>query len=189
MKKYNFVRKEAVCLLEELNLENESYIDVFKVIDGIKKHYNITVVGTDLKKLDGFTLKKDENYLLAYDNVNFHEHRIRFSIAHEIGHILLGHFNSSCVDDDYYRRIKDKEANVFAGTLLMPSKILYLKNAKNKFEIADELSVSPLSLEYRVNNLNKIAENYTISICKNCDSLIYQKGEVHYCGHCGIKIS
>lgn len=189
MKKYNFVRKEAVRLLEELNLENESYIDVFKVIEGMNKNYNITVIGTDLKKLDGFTLKKDENYMLAYDNVNFHEHRIRFSIAHEIGHIYLGHFNSPCVNDDNYCKMKDREANVFAGSLLMPSKILYLKNSKNKFEIADELSVSPLSLEYRVNNLSLTTKNYTISICKDCDALVYQKGEARYCGCCGSKLA
>jgi Zn-dependent peptidase ImmA (M78 family) len=53
-----------------------------------------------------------------------HPHRQRFTIAHELGHYLLGHSPVFCVFDDRDtsdpRRINEYQANIFASELLMP---------------------------------------------------------------------
>ncbi|OGO52535.1 MAG: hypothetical protein A2148_08555 [Chloroflexi bacterium RBG_16_68_14] len=53
-----------------------------------------------------------------------HPHRQRFTVAHELGHYILGHSPVSCVFDDRDisdpRRINEFQANVFASELLMP---------------------------------------------------------------------
>lgn len=67
--------------------------------------------------------------------------RSRFTLAHEVGHFCLGHYNGGVVTDFYrgrtdgYSDAKETEANEFAAELLMP-KIMFT-----------ELWVSGLPLE------------------------------------------
>lgn len=53
-----------------------------------------------------------------------HPHRQRFTIAHEIGHDVLGHDPVFCVFDDRSsedpRKFNEKQAQIFASELLMP---------------------------------------------------------------------
>lgn len=55
-------------------------------------------------------------------NANHHHHRTRFSIAHELGHFRAGHDPDE--DDDRRRACDDREADIFAGELLVPLELL-----------------------------------------------------------------
>lgn len=97
-------------------------------------------------------------YLIIY-NENVNEYRIRFSLAHELGHIVLGHLNEEVteisrggLDDITYYRMEG-EANVFAGNFLAPPIIINdvlgngpfdIKLLKRKFELSE-----PSLKEYR----------------------------------------
>lgn len=70
----------------------------------------------------------------------------RFTIAHEIGHILLHHFN-------YPNENREQEANMFAARLLMPMCVLYECKVKNAQEVADLCNVSFISANYRYERL------------------------------------
>ena len=56
--------------------------------------------------------------------------RKRFSIAHELGHLLMGHVKSiqkACSGEDlmdWYQSSYETQANFFAGELLLPTKLL-----------------------------------------------------------------
>ena len=70
------------------------------------------------KEIFGYTFFDIKNceYVIYYDDINAGNNKQRFSVAHEIGHIVLGHVdegieNSSEAED---------EANYFAGYLLCP---------------------------------------------------------------------
>lgn len=65
--------------------------------------------------LDGYTVKYKDTYIVLFDETSVAQ-RLRFSLAHELGHILLNHSD----DTD----IKEKEANCFASHLLIPDCIL-----------------------------------------------------------------
>jgi Zn-dependent peptidase ImmA (M78 family) len=70
-------------------------------------------------------------------NKSQHQHRQRFTVAHEIGHLLLGHTSGSFILDLNSGKPEEIEANQFAAELLMPLAMLEndikngMKNAKN----------------------------------------------------------
>ena len=74
---------------------------------------------------------EDESSDIRRDEIHYNQnhswHRKRFSIAHEIGHLL---FNTSCSDASGAsydaRGVNETEANQFASELLMP--LTFLKN-------------------------------------------------------------
>lgn len=81
-----------------------------------------------------------------------------FTLAHEIGHLLL-HKNSNSfrIDLQDYSEEGDPEnqeteANYFAGALLMPKDkfILAIRNAKNLDDVAEAFSVSKPAVEARL---------------------------------------
>lgn len=106
--------------------------------------------------------------------------RQRFTIAHEIGHILLGHDGISYRDpnyqkyNDFIKRMNEVNANSFAAELLMPEKLLRKAlektmselnyDTKQKFSDSDidylaentakKMIVSLESFKYRLKNLN-----------------------------------
>lgn len=72
-------------------------------------------------KLSG---NKDEGYCVSYDKNQLSE-RQQFSIAHELGHLLLHKIKNESSQKAYYRKIGNNsrlewEANEFAAALLMP---------------------------------------------------------------------
>lgn len=73
----------------------------------------------------------------------------RFTIAHEIGHIALKHF-------DFHDLCKEQEANMFAARLLMPMCVLKECNIKSPEEIQTLCLVSKLSAVYRFERLKVI---------------------------------
>lgn len=97
----------------------------------------------------GFTLKIKRKYFIFYDNT-ISVFMQRFTIAHEIGHIVLNHFyGSNHVNDE-------KEANMFAARLLMPMCVLYECNVKSPLEIQRMCGVSMLAANYRFQRLKLV---------------------------------
>lgn len=90
--------------------------------------------------------------------------RQRFTIAHELGHMELGHgpglrdnnwsFSGSVQD------LKEREANAFAAELLMPSEVIkWLVVERGERDIArmsQELGVSEAAMRFRLKNLGYI---------------------------------
>lgn len=100
--------------------------------------------------------------------------RQRFTIAHEIGHLVLGHQGDVFVDRTVMRRDArsaeatdphEIEANQFAAELLMPKEFVVAAIARwqarrpeiSSGTLVDELAslfqVSPQAMEYRLTNL------------------------------------
>lgn len=87
--------------------------------------------------------------------------RQRFTVAHELGHYVLGHkdsprdsaqnFGSGVVDP------RERAANQFAAELLMPSDAVRRVVASGQFnsvnELAQAFQVSGVAMGYRLNNL------------------------------------
>lgn len=86
-----------------------------------------------------------------------HERRQRFTIAHELAHYCLHRNNKSAFDGSTFHRGKEytnqeREADNFAGALLMPKKELqhYIKNQSNKIEeIAEHFGASGIAVKIR----------------------------------------
>ncbi len=102
-------------------------------------------------------------------NADHHEHRQRFSIAHEIGHLVLHAGKAACHDSFVnerpgFRRGPEAstgesdievEANQFAAVLLMPRQRLikdYIETPEPS-ELADKYKVSEAAMGWRLINL------------------------------------
>lgn len=101
-------------------------------------------------------------------NGRHHEHRIRFSIAHELGHLLL-HRDSGGYYDKRHQisvdlrnqtsvegwNVKEIEANRFAAELLMPRRMVLaeLEHIQIASELAKIFQVSEEAMTHRLANL------------------------------------
>lgn len=71
------------------------------------------------------TIIKDEDLHAIGVNDTHPRVRQRFTIAHELGHYMMGHDTSKILDDTFDKNSdQEKEANKFASEILMPLKIL-----------------------------------------------------------------
>ena len=116
---------------------------------------------------DAFKYNYEDIIFIAYDNKINSYGRIRWSIAHEYGHIVLNH-QKQCDQNEV-------EANFFAANLLLPQcvlKELLLKRGnitkdylKSKFSISEEAAEKYLSringrgFDYLVNEYDDIIIN------------------------------
>lgn len=83
-------------------------------IDKVKEFQDINKE----KDIYGYTFFDASNmeYVIYYDDVNAGRKKQRFSVAHEIGHIVLGHIDEGIENSDE----AETEANYFAGYILCP---------------------------------------------------------------------
>ena len=181
----------ATRLLEEMNLLGEKFIDVHYILNNLTiNKRNVKSHCDYLEGIKGYTFHSRGNFMVCYDPNNFHIHNVRFTLAHEIGHIYLGHFKENNIDSRKIYGVCEYEANYFAAALLMPDSILQYCNTLKLSDISTKLKVSEESIGYRLNTLQYLHKNKGIHIgfCPTCGTLIYGKG-ARYCAHCGIKIS
>lgn len=91
---------------------------VFFTIQEYAKATNTPITDYCLKGklVDGYTIIKEDFYIVLY-NKNLCANRRNWTIAHEIGHIYLGHEQDT--------EVEEIEAHFFAAQLLMPEFILY----------------------------------------------------------------
>ncbi len=114
--------------------------------------------------------------------------RLNFTIAHEIGHIMLNHLkvprNLKTKEDI---RKEEQEANEFAGQLLMPDKLLAccsfnsISSVAEFFNVSDSALMVRLGKTYRLDMLHQKKSN----VCSNCgnESMDYT---AKFCCICGI---
>ncbi len=82
------------------------------------------------------TIIKDEDLHVIGVNENHSKVRQRFTIAHELGHYIMGHDENSILDDSFDKNTdKEREANRFASELLMPYELLKLDIEKSPHDI------------------------------------------------------
>ncbi|MFM5490211.1 ImmA/IrrE family metallo-endopeptidase [Aeromonas veronii] len=129
------------------------------------KHMNPFNMSAEDFGISGYAAIENGQQVVAY-NTTEHPNRQRFTVAHEIGHHLLGH-----VSAEAGRRLRDNasnysaninksielEANEFAAQLIMPEdavRTLIERNGITSIRaLADAFSVSEAAMYYRLKNL------------------------------------
>lgn len=112
-------------------------------------------------KISGL-LKKEEGVIGV--NRTQHPVRRRFTVAHELGHFLLGHGMESLQDDivdGHFAKSdsREREANMFASALLMPSEWVIdavKKEGLDLEKLAPMFGVSKQALTIRLLDLKQI---------------------------------
>lgn len=124
----------------------ESNINFFPVNPlKIANHFNILVIsyeqfvkenlGTlnDCFEIsqDGFSFLRDDRYIICYNDKILNKGRRRFTITHEISHILLGHINHINSDlayneTSYSKKQMELEADMLTVCILAPITIAHM---------------------------------------------------------------
>ena len=98
-----------------------------------------------------FSVKGDKKFLLA--NARLSQGRFRFSIAHELGHVLLNHEPLKHIFERR-RPAVERQADSFAAELLLPEQFLRGDCAGYTVpELAARYKVSRQSLQLQLNTL------------------------------------
>ena len=141
-----------------LNLKDEPVKDIFTLLE--KNGIIIYELDTDLEQFDGASFINDSGQNVIIVNKNFSNDRKRFTIAHELGHIIM-HLSTSFLIPDF--RNKEKEADIFASEFLMPKDSIrnMLMNLKlsDLFPIKQYWLTSMASIIYRAKDLNCISSD------------------------------
>lgn len=115
---------------------------------------------------DGLAVSSDEVKLMVVARSNLPT-RQRFTIAHELGHLLAGDDQGLVIDKDVYstegdRTASERRANAFAAAFLMPEGLLRDTAGQGGLtpesfaRLACDLGVSPDALAYRLADLQLV---------------------------------
>ena len=174
------IRRQAYAFREKCKVSRYGIIDLFEECERLGYKLLRYPLGEDADL--GFAMKRDGD-IVVFTNTCSRLAREIFTLAHEIGHIVLHLENvDSFIDDaitiaDRSADEKEKEANYFASCLLMPEdevdKFLDLEIADfddrglTAMDIARIMSEFNVSFEMalnRLNNLGKIDGNERVGL-------------------------
>ncbi|MDF2544327.1 MAG: putative transcriptional regulator with an addtional conserved domain [Herbinix sp.] len=143
----------------------------------------ISVMDLNNQKIDAFSVWYDSVPYVFLSSDKPSNARIRFDIAHELGHLLMHADNFS--DDDVDKKIiHDKleyEANVFAGAFLMPeesfSKDVYSTSIDHFIQLKKKWNVSLAAMIYRCESLDLLSANQIKYLKDQMTYKVYWKKE------------
>lgn len=155
---YKNVRNSAwQCLIDAA--VSELPVSVVKLAD----HYDVAVVKNRGRNWlspgqSGVSIRtEDGTWIICYDERESIE-RIRFTICHELGHILLGHplklgliQHTRTIDKE--RPEIESEADMFAARILAPACVIWALDLHTPEEISELCQISHEAAEIRANRM------------------------------------
>ena len=157
---YKIARDKAWKVLKECGI-NRLPLNLMEII----KFYNIKVkyyskndyiktLSFDIQNGDGFLRIENGQKIIYFNDKKGTKSRRRFTIAHELGHCLLGHdlsktkYRNSEIDLNN-DPIEEMQANVFARDILMPAIVLHHTGCIKYTDIMRLCDVSETSAQIR----------------------------------------
>lgn len=112
------VKKIAGFARKQLKLEpDEPVKNIFQLLES----NGVIIYEIDaIDKFDGISFVTRRGYPIIVVNKSFPNDRKRFTIAHELGHLLMHDERNFAISDFKTEKIKEDEANEFASEFLMP---------------------------------------------------------------------
>jgi len=140
-----------------LKLDDRPVSDIISLLE--KNGIFIVEIDEDVDVFDGVSFLTDNGIPVIIINKNFSNDHKRYTIAHELGHIIM-HSSREFIFSE--KRDKEKEANEFAGEFLMPAEII--KNSLRYLRLSSLLELkrywltSMASIVKRAKNLGMIGD-------------------------------
>lgn len=128
--------------------------------------YNITLVKNNdavqlLKRLnisgenDACAIRLKQRYIIY--NPDIYLPRLRFSLAHEFGHIVLGHIKKNSVTPEVTEH-SEEQANIFASRLLAPAIVAKAENITTEQQAAEFFGLSAEAAAIRFKRFQDLYE-------------------------------
>lgn len=113
-----------------------------------------------VKQTDGFTYFQGGTPVILYDG-NIYPPRIRFTVAHEIGHIVLGHIGPASISRQNAEPQNgdhsiETAANQFAARILAPACVLWALDIHTPEEIEDLCHISHQAAVFRAARMKEL---------------------------------
>ena len=143
-------RKAAELLLSTEN-PVQFPVDLYKIADKL----NAEIVKAYLAGESGYIINYLDRYLICIDAENHRVTHNRFTIAHELAHIALGHLDKR---KDLPEHIKEREANYLASALLMPFHFMVAYRNYEDRILSSFMAVSEEALSIRRREIKKDPE-------------------------------
>ncbi len=181
---------------------NRKILEVYKNGNIISFPFNceqiLKELGYNLYKYSELSESKRNHCLLVsdealklFDNIYYNDNmpktRVRFSLAHELGHIVLEH-------GDYLVPENEAEANYFASYLLAPRIAIHYARCENEKEVSRIFNMSNEAARYAFNDYLRWHRKIAIYKMSSLDKSLYEhfydvdyKGFVYNkkrCGYC-----
>ena len=149
---YEEIRKIAEDFLDEHNSSGEIPVDIELIVE---KGMGINIIPIPLELpfgIDALTSVNQKEIRIDLNTCNQNENRFRFSLAHEVGHLILHKDIFKAIDYQSiqdFKNIQDKipsdeygwlewHANSFAGLILVPTTNLEKQVEKSVQKLKDE---------------------------------------------------
>lgn len=154
--RYEEIKKVVTDTIEDANIRQYPY-DVFEVA----RNLDIILVSyqslSEKKKKACFSKSEDAFSILVdfgnhaewhiYYNEDIGHCRVRFTIMHEIGHIMLDHEDGN--------EVEESEANFFSKHILAPPCIMHEVGVEDYVDIVNKFDVSPTMAIYQIDYYDK----------------------------------
>ena len=168
-KNYKIARNRAwevliECKIDELPLNLIKIINFYNIkIKYFSQSDYIKTLSPEIQNGDGFSKIEHGQKVIYLNDKKGTKARRRFTIAHELGHCLLGHdlsktkYRNSETDssDD---PIEEMQANVFARDILMSAIVLHYTGCINYKDIMKLCNVSEISAKIREKRMKLLEE-------------------------------
>ena len=152
--------------------------DPVKDICQILEKNGIIVVELDqIAKFDGASIKTDQGYPVIVVNRGLSNDRKRFTIAHELGHLIMHVLGDFPIADYRDEKEREKEADQFASEFLMPES--EIKNSLYNLKIS---SLAELKKYWLTSMASIIRRAYTLN-CIDYDRYTYLNIEMSRLGY------
>ncbi|MDF7668542.1 XRE family transcriptional regulator [Lactobacillus sp. ESL0703] len=127
----------------------------------------VCFIDLDDEGIDALTVRYNNHFYILINSKISSSVRVRFNIAHELGHILLhSNYSKNDIDDSSNHKAIESEAQHFAGALLMPEEGLatdmYATNMEHLKELKLHWLVSIQALIYRGNEIGLISDQQAL---------------------------
>lgn len=172
--KFEVSNEKDVCTVAEkvrkdLELGDDGISDVIEVLE----ENNIKIIELfEDKSFDGLSGSAKDMPIIVV-NMSFPSERKRFTILHELGHLLLA------FPKDFDKKRKERYCNLFANEMLIPQDVFKQKIGENRSDISlrelidiqKQYGISIDALMYKAHYLNVITDRRYTTFCKKKNAL------------------
>lgn len=157
------IEEFAIAVRSYWGLGNAPIVNLTNVFQ--KNGIMISVMNLNNKKIDAFSVWKDAIPYIFLSSEKYSDVRLRFTLAHELGHLLLhaNYINEEEIQTKVISEKIEKEADLFAAALLLPaatfSNDIYSTSIDHFINLKKKWKSSIGSMIYRCQDLDLLTEN------------------------------
>lgn len=183
---------DCVWLLERMEQSGRYPRVRLRLMDGLYTAHNVEALSV-YQTGSGRHLILMDRSRLQYPFQTPAQRRANFTLAHELGHVMLAHADlPDQAKDPALLSSQEREADEFAGCLLMPARLLIRCQLHDAPRAAAFWQVTPAALWQRLNNLGRLdllsPAQRPRPCCPTCGNVRFNLWQSRYCAVCGCEI-